>query len=196
MQTPEFQRLTALLGKRRHLVAILAFAVALLIGAGTWRTFNRHNDDFVPVSVGEEPCMTDSGGLRNGYAKTIVLCTMESPKCKPDQSRVFRAQPPGGWNTEAMLVTDIPVGHVITGGDLLDPSIYNLRSLGFDGVRITNYADSNDYCTQHYWYYLHANWVSDDPSDRVTITACVYYSKWQGARPTEACSEPPKGLGP
>jgi hypothetical protein len=190
MQTFEFPRLAALLRKRRYLIVIVAFAVVLVSAAGTWWALFRQDNNSVPVSVGEEPCMTDSGGLRNGYAKTIVLCTMESPKCKPDQTGVFRAQQPGGWNTEAMLVADIPDGYVITGGDLLDPSVYNLRSLGFDGVRVTNYTDSNEYCTQHYWYYLRANWISDDPSDRVTITACIYYDKWQGAPPTDACAEP------
>ncbi len=156
MQTFEFQRLAALLRKRRYLIVIVAFAVVLVSAAGTWWAFFRQNNNPVPVSDGEDPCMTDSGGLRNGYAKTIVLCTMEAPKCKPDQTRMFRAHPPGGWNTEAMLVADVPDGYVITGGDLIDPSVYNLRSLGFDGVRITNYTNSNDYCTQHYWYYLRA----------------------------------------
>jgi hypothetical protein len=194
MRTFEFRRAFALLRERRLLV--LACIVVLLSAAGMWLAFFRQANDSVPVSVGEEPCSTGSGGLSSGYAKTIVLCTEESPKCKPDQTQVFRAQPPGDWNAEAMLVPDIPEGYVITGGDLIDPSVYNLRSLGFDHVAITNYANSSDYCTQHYWYYLRANWISSDPSDRVTITACIYYGKWRGAPPTEACAQPTGGPNP
>jgi hypothetical protein len=194
MRTFEFRRAFALLRERRFLV--LACIVVLLSAAGMWLAFFRQANDSVPVSVGEEPCSTGSGGLSSGYAKTIVLCTEESPKCKPDQTQVFRAQPPGDWNAEAMLVPDIPEGYVITGGDLIDPSVYNLRSLGFDHVAITNYANSSDYCTQHYWYYLRANWISSDPSDRVTITACIYYGKWRGAPPTEACAQPTGGPNP
>ncbi len=190
MQTFEFPRLARLLRKRRYLIVMAAFAVVLVSVAGTWWVLSRKSNNSFPVSAGEDPCMTDSGGLRHGYAKTIVLCTMDSPKCKPDQKSVFQAQQLGGWSTEAMLVTDVPDGYVITGGDLIDPSVYNLRSLGFQGIRISNYTNSNDYCTQHYWYYLHADWVSADPSDRVTITACIYYDKWQGAPPAEPCAEP------
>lgn len=189
MQKFESPRLAAWLRKRPYVIATVVFAAVLLSAAGTWWALFRPTSNSVPVGIGEEPCMTDSGGLRHGYGITILLCTMESPKCKPDQTRVFRAQAPGGWNTEAMHVADIPDGYVITGGDLLDPSVYNLRSLGFEGIRITDYTDSDDYCTKHYWYYLHANWVSSDPSDRVTITACIYYDKWQGAPPTDACAE-------
>jgi len=188
MQTFEFQRAFALLRERRYL--ILACIVVLLSAAGMWWAFFRQANDSVTASVGEEECSTGAGGLSTGYAKTIVLCTTESPKCKPDQTSVFRAQPPGDWNNEAMLVSDIPEGYVITGGDLIDPSVYNIRSRGFDHVAITNYANSSDYCTQHYWYYLRANWISSDPSDRVTITACIYYGKWQGTQPAEACAQP------
>ena len=128
MQTFEFQRALAWLRDRRYLV--LACIVVLLGAAGTWVAFFRQANNSVTPSVGEEECSTGAGGLSTGYTKTIVLCTTESPKCKPDQTQVFRAQPPGGWNTEAMLVPDIPEGYVITGGDLIDPSVYNSGAWG------------------------------------------------------------------
>ena len=191
MRTFDFQRAAAWLRERRY--PILAFVIVLLSAAGIWRALFHQDNNVVTASVGEEPCSTDNG---TGYTKAIVLCTMESPKCKPDQAGVFRAQPPGDWNAEAMLIRDIPEGYVITGGDLIDPSVYNLRSMGFDHVGITSYTNSSDYCTQHYWYYLHANWISSDPTDRVTIAACIYYNKWQGARPTEPCAPPIAGPSP
>jgi len=192
MQAFEFQRAVAALREWRNLV--LAFIVALVIAVGTWLAFFRQSNSPVAESVGEESCSTTNGAV--GYARAIVLCTAGSPRCRPDQERKFRAQPPGGWNTEAMLIPDIPEGYVITGGDLIDPAVYQIRSRGFDGVRVTNYTNSNDYCTLHYWYYLHANWVSPDAADRVTVTLCIYYDRWRGAPPTEACALPTGGVSP
>jgi hypothetical protein len=194
MRTFEFRSAVALPRGARYL--ILALIVVLLAAAGMWLAFSRHDNSLPTMSASEESCSTDTGERAAGYTKTILLCTVDSPKCKPDQTRVFQARPPGAWNAEAMLIPDIPEGYVITGGDLLDPSVYTLRNRGFDGVNITNYNNSSDYCTQHYWYYFHAKWVSSDPSDRVSVRACIYYGKWQGAQPTETCPEPTSSSSP
>jgi hypothetical protein len=188
MQTFEFRRAVVLLRGPRYL--ILALIVLFLSLAGTWLAFFRNDNSLPTVSASEESCSTDAGERRTGYTRTILLCTTESPKCKPDQTRVFQARPPGAWNTEAMLIPDIPEGYVITGGDLVDPSIYRIRNLGFEGVSISNYNNSTDYCTQHYWYYFRAMWTSSDPTDQVRVRACIYYGKWQGAQPSDACPQP------
>ena len=195
MQTFEFGRAVALPRRTRYF--ILGFIVLLLSAAGIWLAFTPHDNSLPTVNAGEESCSTDvGGGQRTGYAKTILLCTMESPKCKPDQTRVFQARPPGAWNTEAMLIQDIPEGYVITGGDLVDPSIYRIRNMGFESVSISNYSNSSDYCMQHYWYYFRAMWTSSDPTDQVSVRACIYYGKWQGAQPTDACPQPNSGPSP
>jgi len=188
MQTSDFREAVALLRGPRYL--ILALIVLFLSVAGTWLAFCRHDNVLPTASASEESCSTDTGERHTGYARTILLCTMDSPKCKPDQTRVFQARPPGAWNTEAMLIPDIPEGYVITGGDLVDPSIYRIRNMGFEGVSISNYNNSSDYCTQHYWYYFRAMWTSSDPTDQVSVSACIYYGKWQGVQPTDACPQP------
>jgi hypothetical protein len=195
MQIFEFRRwMVASPQGARYLV--LTLLVLVLSAAGMWLAFSRHNNSLPTVGASEESCSTDTGERRIGYARTILLCTMESPKCKPDQTRVFQAGPPGAWNTEAMLIPNIPEGYVITGGDLVDPSIYRIRNMGFESVRISRYNNSSDYCTQHYWYYFHAMWTSSDPTDQVSVKACIYYGKWQGAQPTDACPEPTSGSSP
>jgi hypothetical protein len=188
MQTSDFREAVALLRGPRHL--ILALIVLFLSLTGTWLAFSRHDNDFPTASASEELCSTDTGARHTGYARTILLCTTDSPKCKPDQTRVFQARPPGAWNTEAMLIPDIPEGYVITGGDLVDPSIYRIRNMGFEGVSISNYNNSGDYCTQHYWYYFRAMWTSSDPTDQVSVRACIYFGKWQGVQPADACPQP------
>lgn len=164
------------------LVVVVAIAVGLafLLWPGS--------QSQVPVSAAEEPCETESGGHRVGYVRTILLCSMDSRRCNPDQTQVFRAQSAGNWSTQALLIDDIPDGYVIRGGDVIDPSMYRISNVGFGRIKITNYTNSNDYCTQHYWYYLSANHISPDPEDRIRIKVCVYYDKWQGK--TETCPKP------
>jgi hypothetical protein len=65
-----------------------------------------------------------------------------------------------------------------------------VASLGFNRISVTNYVSASDYCAQHYWRYLRANWISSDPSDKLRIKICMYYDKWQGAQPPEKCSPP------
>src|SRR5208283_2016657 len=123
----------------------------------------------VVASAAEQPCATGSVGessTRVGYSRTILLCSADSFRCKPDETQVVRTQQAGSWNTQALLIPDIPDGYVIIGGDLLNPSIYNIRNMGFDGIKVTNYTNANDYCTQHYWYYIHADHTDQEPEDR------------------------------
>ncbi|MBV9222270.1 MAG: hypothetical protein JO366_15395 [Methylobacteriaceae bacterium] len=177
-----------MLRKPRYL--IFAIGAAALLALGLFLAFDRQDSRQPMLNATEEPCTDGPGGQRVGYLKTVLLCPVESPKCKPDQIQVFRAPRSGGWNAEAMLIPDVPEGYVITGGDVMDPSIYRITNMGFNSVSVTSYTNANDYCTQHYWYYLHANWISSDPSDRVRIKICVYYDKWQGTAPAGTCSEP------
>jgi hypothetical protein len=72
------------------------------------------------------------------------------------------------------MIDDIPDGDVITGGDVVDPSAYRISSVGFGRLKITNYTNASDYCTQHYWYYMSANHTSSEPEDRIRIRVCVY----------------------
>jgi hypothetical protein len=172
-------------------LAIVAVAAALL-AIGSWFAFFRQASPQQTLSETEESCTNGPGGDRVGFLRTVRLCAKDSPKCKPDQVRVFRAQRSDSWSAEAMLIPDIPDGYVITGGDLLDPSPFRITNMGFNRISVTPYANASDYCTKHYWYYLHANWISTEPSDTARITICVYYDKWPGK--TEAC--PPPGVGP
>jgi hypothetical protein len=168
----------------------IGIAAVVLLALGAFFYFPLQNHPPPSSTATEEPCTTGAGGERNGYLRTILLCSAASPSCAPDQRRVFQAHHAGDWNAEAMLVQDIPDGYVITGGDMVDPSPYQVASMGYSGVRVTSYANSSDYCTQHSWYYLRANWVSADPSDKARITICVYFDKWTGAKPSEACASP------
>jgi hypothetical protein len=34
-----------------------------------------------------------------------------------------------------------------------------VASPGFNRISVTNYVSASDYCTQHYWRYLRANWI-------------------------------------
>jgi hypothetical protein len=168
----------------------IGIVVVALFTLGAFFYFPRQEHSQPSSVVSEDPCSTGAGAERNGYLRTVLLCSADSPSCTPDQRRVFRAHHAGDWNAEAMLIPDIPDGDVITGGDMVDPSPYQVASMGFSGIRITNYTNSNDYCTQHNWYYLHANWVSTDASDKARITICVYFDKWAGPKPTDACAPP------
>lgn len=168
----------------------IAAAVVVLLAIGLWFAFLRQDHPQPTASVTEEPCRTGPAGERVGYLRTVLLCAMDSPSCKPDQAKVFRAQRAGSWSAEAMLIPDIPDGDVITGGDMVDPSPYRLTNMGFNKVSVTNYTNAGDYCTQHYWYYLHANWISDELSDRARIKICVYYDNWKGAEPPATCPAP------
>jgi hypothetical protein len=170
-------------------LAVAVAAIALVI-AGTLFFFLRTDHPQPIAAATEEPCATGPNNEKVGYLRTILLCPADSPQCAPDQFRVFRAHHAGSWNAEAMLIPDIPDGYVITGGDMVDPSPYRITSMGFNSISVTNYANASDYCTRHYWYYLHANWISSEPSDRARITICVYYDKWPGAKPTDACPPP------
>jgi hypothetical protein len=179
------------LRKPRYLIGAIA-AVALL-AIGILFVVLRGGPKQVIASAAEEPCSTESvsgGGTQAGYLRTILLCSVDSLRCRPDRTRVVRALHADSWNTQAMLIPDIPEGYVITGGDLLNPSAYRIRNLGFDRIKITNYTSANDYCTQHYWYYIHADHISPEPEDRARISICVYYGKWQGDRPEEPCPYP------
>jgi hypothetical protein len=176
------------LRKPRYLLGSLVVAGAAAIALPF--LVLRGAQDKVAASPEEEPCSMESGGQRVGYIRTILLCSMDSPKCNPDQSQVFRAQAVGGWSTQALMIPDIPDGYVISGGDVFDPSPYRIANVGFGKITITKYANSDDYCTQHYWYYMNANHISSDPEDRIRIKICVYYDKWQGAPTTESCPPP------
>jgi hypothetical protein len=184
------RRMETLRQPRYLIVAAVAVAAVALLAIGLSFVFLRQDLPQPVLSSTEEPCATGANGERVGYLRTILLCPMESPQCKPDQVQVFRAQRSGSWNAEAMLVPDIPDGYVITGGDMVDPSPYSITNMGFNNVSVTNYTNASDYCTQHYWYYLHANWVSSEPADRARIKVCVYYDKWRGAQPAQACQPP------
>ena len=165
--------------------------VALLAVAASFALIHQdQSQQQATASTTEETCSNGPGGDRVGYLRTVLLCPVDSPQCKPDQRRVFKARRSGGWNAEAMLIPDIPDGYVITGGDMVDPSPYRITNMGFNGVKVTSYTNATDYCTQHYWYYLHANWISSEPTDRARISICVYYDKWNGAKPSEACPAP------
>jgi hypothetical protein len=169
---------------------IVAIAASVVLASGLFYVFIWSDRSPPAPAAIEEPCTNGPGGDRVGYLRTILLCPIDSPQCKPDQVQVFRAQHSSSWSSEAMLIPDIPDGYIITGGDLLDPSAYRVASLGFNRISVTNYVSASDYCTQHYWYYLRANWISSDPSDKLRIKICVYYDKWQGAQPPEKCSPP------
>lgn len=187
----KFWRAMGTLREPRYLsVALVAVA---LLAIGLWFVFFGQTRVQPSLSATEEPCTNGPGGERVGFLRTVLLCPMDSPKCKPDQVQVFRAQRSGSWNAEAMLIPDIPDGYVITGGDLIDPSPYRLTNMGFNKIIVTDYTNGSDYCTKHYYYYLHANWISSEPSDRARINICVYYDKWQGARPTAECPSPVPG---
>jgi hypothetical protein len=173
---------------RRIAIGIAVFA---LLVVGAFYYFARHDYSPSPSAANnEEACTTGVNGERNGYLRTVLLCSADSQSCSPDQRSVFQAHHAGAWNAEAMLIPDIPDGDVITGGDMVDPSPYHVTSMGFSGINVTNYTNSSDYCTQHYWYYLHANWISSDPLDKARITICVYFDKWDGPKPAEACAPP------
>src|SRR5208282_1813145 len=163
-------------------VAVAVAAVALL-AVGLWFVFSRQTQPQPTLTSTEEPCATGPNGERVGFLRTILLCPMDSPSCKPDQVQVFRAQRSGSWSGEAMLIPDIPDGYVITGGDLIDPSPYRVTNEGFTRISVSDYTNATDYCTKHYWYYLHANWISSELSDKARIKICVYYDKWPGAKP-------------
>jgi len=165
-------------------VALIAIGISFVALRG-WR-------EQAVASATEEPCATDIGevGLRVGYSRSLLLCAAESLRCKPDQTRVLSLQHPGSWNTQPMLIPDIPDGYVITGGDMLNPSRIILRNLGFDKIEVTNYTNANDYCTQHYWYYVHADHTSPEAEDRARVRLCVYYDKWRGDSPVEPCPYP------
>jgi hypothetical protein len=171
----------------------VAVAAVALLAVGSWFVFFGQTQPKPAVTAAEEPCTTDSGGERVGFLRTVLLCPSDSPKCKPDQVKVFRAQRSDSWSAEAMLVPDIPDGYVITGGDLIDPSPYRLTNMGFNKVSVSSYTNASDYCTKHFYYYLHANWISSEPSDKARIEICVYYDKWPGSQPTEACPPPVVG---
>ncbi len=166
-------------------VALLATAILFVVLRGEQKQ--------VIASAAEEPCATESfgeAGARVGYLRTILLCSADSLRCNPDQTSVVRTQQAGSWNTQALLIADIPDGYVITGGDLLNPSVYSIRNMGFDRIKVTNYTDTNDFCTQHFWYYIHADHTSPEPEDRARIQICVYYDKWRGDPPAEPCPYP------
>lgn len=119
------------LRKPRYLLGGLAVAaaIAVVLLFLVW----RGGQNQAPVSASEEPCSMESGGQRTGYLETILLCSMDSPKCNPDQTQAFRAQPAGAGSTQALLIPDIPDGYVITGGDV-DPSMYRITSSGFNRI--------------------------------------------------------------
>ncbi len=173
-------------------VLIAALVAVALIAIGVLFVALRGGRQQAVASAMEETCSTNIGefGIRTGYSKTLLFCAADSLRCKPDQTRVVSLQHPGSWNTQAMLVADIPDGYVITGGDMLNPSRIILRNLGFDKITVTNYTNANDYCTQHYWYYIHADHTSSETEDRARVRICVYYDKWRGDSPVEPCPYP------
>jgi hypothetical protein len=183
------------LRKPSYLTLAVGVAVVLLalLAIGSWFVFFAQTEPKPILSAAEEPCANGPGGERVGFLRTVLLCPMDSPKCKPDQVKTFRAQRSDSWSTEAMIIPDIPDGYVITGGDLIDPSPYRLTNMGFNKVSVSGYTNGNDYCTKHFYYYLHANWISSEPSDRARIKICVYYDKWPGSRPTDECPSPVAG---
>jgi hypothetical protein len=172
----------------RYLAA--AAAAVGLAALGMWFSLSRQPPPQPTLASTEEPCATGPNNERVGFLRAVLLCSMDSATCKPDQVRVFRAQRSGSWSGEAMLIPDIPDGYVITGGDLIDPSPYRVTNEGFTRISVSDYTNASDYCTKHYWYYLHANWISSEPSDKARIKICVYYDKWPGAKPAEACPFP------
>ena len=178
----------ALKSPRGRIVA--GAVIALLAVAASFALIPQDRLQQPTASTTEETCSNGPEGDRVGYLRTVLLCPVGSPQCKPDQLRVFKARRSGSWNAEAMLIPDIPDGYVITGGDMMDPSPYRVTNMGFSGIKVTGYTNASDYCTQHYWYYLHANWISSEPTDRARISICVYYDKWSGAKPAEACPQP------
>jgi hypothetical protein len=187
---PNNWRGTKHLTKSRYLTAATV-AVALL-AVGVLFVALRGGQQEGVASAMEEPCATDigQGGPRVGYSKTILLCSVDSLRCKPDQTRVLALRNSGSWNTAAMMIPDIPDGYVITGGDMLNPSRIVLRNLGFDGIEVTPYSNPNDYCMQHYWYFVHADHTSPEPEDRARARICVYYDKWRGTSPLAPCPNP------
>ena len=184
-------QVTKYLRKPSYLIGTIVAVV--LLAVGIFFVVLRGGQKQVIASAEEYSCTTESvgeGSTRVGYLRAILLCSADSVRCKPDQTRVIRTQQAGSWNTQAMMIPDIPDGYVITGGDLLNPSAYRIRNLGFDRIKVTNYTDASDYCTQHYWYYVHADHISPEPEDRARISICVYYGKWQGDPPAEFCPHP------
>lgn len=178
--------------KSRYLIGAIGAVALLEIGILFFVVQRGLQNQFI-ARAAEEPCATESigeGRAQVGYLKTILLCSADSLRCNPDQTRVVRTQQAGSWNTQALLIPDIPDGYVITGGDLLNPSVYSIRNMGFDRIKVTNYTNANDYCTQHYWYYMHADHTDSEPEDRARIKICVYYDKWRGDPPAERCPAP------
>ena len=192
-QSKHRQSLAALRQPSYLSIAVGVAVVIALLAIGSWFVFFGQTQPQPTLSAAEEPCTNGPGGGRVGFLRTVLLCPMDSPKCKPDQIKVFRAQRADSWSTEAMIIQDIPDGYVITGGDLIDPSPYRLTNMGFNKVSVSSYTNGNDYCTRHYYYYLHANWISSEPSDKARIKICVYYDKWPGAPPAEECPSPVAG---
>ncbi len=130
------QGLETLRDPRYLSIAIVAVA---LLAIGLWFVSFGQTHPKPTLSATEEPCTNGPRGERVGFLRTVLLCPMDSPKCKPDQVQVFRAQRSDSWSAEAMLIPDIPDGYVITGGDLIDPSPYRVTNMGFNKISVTSY---------------------------------------------------------
>jgi hypothetical protein len=65
-----------------------------------------------------------------------------------------------------------------------------LFSIGFTNIGVDARTDHADYCTQHYWYELHAKWSGGDKADKAKIQICAYFEKWRGTAPTQPCAAP------
>ncbi|WP_158818101.1 hypothetical protein [Methylocapsa sp. S129] len=136
-----------------------------------------------------EPCPASPGVDQPGYLVEILLCTADSPRCKPDGTHVYKAGRGANPELEALSIQDIPDGDVITGGELFT-SVYDMATRGFGAVNVAVHGGPGDYCHQHYWYDMRAAWTGDDASDKMTVEVCIHYNKWTGSLPIKPCAPP------
>ena len=139
------------------------------------------------VGHANDACPASAAGDQPGYMVEVLLCTAQSPRCKPDGTSVFQAKQAARAETETLATADVPAVDVITGAELYSAS-YDLTNRGFRDVSVARHAAAADYCSQHALYDVTAQWAGRDASDHVKIDVCIRHGAWSGAMPASPCA--------
>lgn len=136
-----------------------------------------------------EPCPASQGVDQRGYLVEVHLCAADSRRCSPHGRPTYKAELATHRQAAALTINDIPDGYVISGGELFTSS-YDLATRGFNNVHIARHGDPGDYCGQHFFFDMGADWSGNDAEDSMNIEICVCYEKWPDAVPRQGCVPP------
>jgi hypothetical protein len=145
----------------------------------------------LPVSPvrGDESCPPSPGRDDPGRLVEIQICAADARRCGAGGKPAYKAGRTASPEVQSLAIPDIPEGYIITGAELFT-STYDLGTRGFGHFSFASHGDVNDYCARHGRLDMSAEWTGEDPSDKMTIEACVRFEKWSGPAPIGTCPAP------